>query len=256
MSQGFETPLIGLGLLILVVVCVELGYRFAQTRRGKEDDAAFSIVEGAAFSIVALLLGFSFSLAVSHYDERRLLVVKEANAIGTTALRSELLPQAEARQMRATLLDYVGTRLAFALADRDRDAQARASARSDRLQERMWSVAHAQSQLDPRSMVTLLFISSLNTTIDTSGEEAGTLNANIPNVVVAILAVVVLAGAFLLGYGFGRSGRHLVATIVFAFMLALVVAVILDLDHAQSGLIRVSLVPLRELQASLAAPTP
>jgi len=256
LSDDLQTLFIALGLFVLVMISIEIGYRFAQSRRGKEADETFGVVEGAAFSIVGLLLGFSFSLAVSHYDARRLLVVKEANAIGTTMLRSEMLPQPGAGQMRAALREYVDARIAFALADRDTDAQSRVAAGSDRLQERMWSIARSESRRDPRSTITPLFISTLNDTIDAAGEEAAALNANIPNVVTAILGLVILAGAVLLGYGFGKSGRHLVASLLFAGMLALVVAVVLDLDRAQSGFIRVSLVPLRELQTSLAAPPP
>jgi hypothetical protein len=256
LSDALETPFIALGLFVIVLVSIEIGYRYAQSRRGKEADESFGVVEGAAFSIVGLLLGFSFSLAVSHYDARRLLVVKEANAIGTTMLRSEMLPQPQAQQMRAALRDYVASRIAFALADRDTEAQSRAAAGSDRIQQRMWSIARSESHRDPRSTITPLFISTLNDAIDAAGEEAAALNANIPNVVIAILGLVILAGAVLLGYGFGKSGRHTVASLLFAGMLGLVVAVVLDLDRAQSGFIRVSLAPLRELQTSLAAPPP
>jgi hypothetical protein len=256
LSDDLHTPLIALAIFVLVLISIEIGYRYAQSRRGKEADETFGVVEGAAFSIVGLLLGFSFSLAVSHYDARRLLVVQEANAIGTTMLRSEMLPQLEAAQMRATLREYVDARIAFALADRDTDAQARAAAGSDRLQQRMWSIARSESRRDPRSTITPLFISTLNDAIDASGEEAAALNANIPDVVIAILGLVILAGSALLGYGFGKKGRHTVASVLFAAMLGLVVSVVLDLDQAQSGFIRVSLVPLRELQTSLAAPPP
>ncbi len=253
---GFQTLFSSLVLFLLIVVFVELGFRFSRSRRGKEDDASFSIVEGAAYSIVGLLLGFSFSLAVSHYDARRLLVVKEANAIGTTTLRSEMLAPAAAREMHALLREYVDARLDFALADRDRAARSKAGAQSAQLQDRMWAIARSETGRDPRSTIVPLFVSTLNDTIDASGEQAAALDANIPDPVIEILGVVILAAAGLLGYGFGKSGRHIVATALFAVMLSLVTAVILDLDHAQSGLIRVSLDPLRALQTSLAAPGP
>jgi len=249
-------PGIAILLFALMLVCVELGYRLAMARRGKEADETFSVVEGAAYSLVGLLLGFSFSLAVSHYDARRLLVVKEANAIGTTMLRSQMLPVAEAAEMRAALRDYIDARLAFALSDRDQEAQARASARSARLQDRMWAVARTQAAHDPRSSVTLLFVTTLNETIDASGEQSAALNANIPTPVIVVLVIVILVGAVLLGYGFGKSGRHFVATVLFSAMLAIVVAIILDLDRAQAGTIRVSLEPFRQLQAQIASSAP
>ena len=251
-----STLLVTLGIFVLIVVFVELGFRFSQSRRGKEDDTSFSVVEGAAYSIVGLLLGFSFSLAVSHYDARRSLVVKEANAIGTTILRSEMLAPSSARGMHALLREYVDARVAFALADRDRAARNRAADLSAQVQDRMWAIARGESAREPRSTIVPLFVSTLNDTIDASGEQAAALDANIPDPVIDTLGVVILAAAALLGYGFGKSGRHIVATVLFAVMLSLVVGVILDLDHAQSGLIRVNLEPLRALQTSLAAPVP
>ncbi len=256
MNPGLDSVLLTLAIFGLIVVFVELGFRFSLSRRGKEDDTSFGVVEGAAYSIVGLLLGFSFSLAVSHYDARRLLVVKEANAIGTTVLRSEMLAPSAAHEMNAFLREYVDARVAFALADRDRAGRGRAAAQSARLQDRMWAVARRESARDPRSTIVPLFVSTLNDTIDASGDQAAALDANIPDPVIDILGVVILAAAGLLGYGFGKSGRHIVATVLFATMLSLVVTVTLDLDHAQSGLIRVSLEPLRDLQRSLAAPVP
>lgn len=49
-------------------------------------------IQGAVLGLLGLLLGFTFAMAVGRYDTRRGLVLKEANAIGTTYLRASLLP--------------------------------------------------------------------------------------------------------------------------------------------------------------------
>jgi hypothetical protein len=246
-------PLTALSIFAAVLLCIEAGYRFSVWRGVKERDEPFGVVEGTAYSIVALLLGFSFSLAVSHYDARRLLVVKEANAIGTTILRSETLPAPQARAMRDLLRDYVDARIAFVMADRKPAEQAKVSERSDKLQAQMWAIAVAEADRE-RTPVFALFEATLNDTIDVSAEESAALSGNIPDAVIVAMFVVILATSLLSGYGFGGSGRHAVASVLLALMIALVVAAILDLDSAQAGFIRVSLQPLQDVRALLTAP--
>ena len=239
-----------------IVVCVELGYRIGESRRSHTVDGDFGGIRGAVLSVVALLLGFSFSLAVSHYDARRGVVVKEANAIGTTMLRSELLSAPAADAMRRLGADYIEARLEYVSAPDDAATKVRAAGRTADLQRRMWAVARAETRRDPRSTVVPLFVSSLNETIDVTTQQAAVLAADIPVPVLAIGALIILLSSLLLGYGSAPAERNLAATLVFALVVALASVAILDLDRPQRGLIRVNLTALQEVQRSLASSAP
>ena len=96
-----------------------------------------------------------------------------------------------------------------------------------------------------------LFVESLNDTIDQSSESEGVFAAHIPDPVILVLGIVIGFASLLLGTSFGRTDhRASFAVVFFAITLALVVAMILDLDRPQRGFIRVSLEPLESLRQS------
>ncbi|MEO8308709.1 MAG: hypothetical protein ABI616_11795 [Pseudomonadota bacterium] len=98
-------------LLLVILVAIywgatELGFRLARWRGATVDEAGKSHVsslQGALLGLLALLLGFSFSMAISRYDTRRSLVLEEANAIGTTYLRAGFLPSEQGNEARRLL---------------------------------------------------------------------------------------------------------------------------------------------------------
>src|SRR3954468_19372264 len=90
----------------LMVGAAELGFRIGVKHR-ERPGSYIGDVQGTVLGIVALLLGFTFSMAVGRYDDRRLLVVKEANAIATAYLRASMLPAAHQEPVKAALRRYV-----------------------------------------------------------------------------------------------------------------------------------------------------
>ena len=63
----------------------------------------FGLILAAALTLLRLIIGFSFSMATSRYDQRKNLEEAEANAIGTEYARAGLLPAADAAKVRALL---------------------------------------------------------------------------------------------------------------------------------------------------------
>jgi hypothetical protein len=250
------TWLVMLVVLILVLAAYEFGGRLARTRwsAGVSPEPAMA-VQAAAYTMLGLLLGFSFSLGLSRFDARRTVLIDEANAIGTTYLRTDLLDPRTASALRADLRRYVDERIDFALAATDPTQRTLVAARSRRLQEDMWALAMAASRRDPHSTMTPLFVSALNETIDLSTEQGAVLDAHIPDIVFFALVLIMLIAASMLGYGFGLQGRRaVVSKVLLALTLALVIGLILDLDRPQRGLIRVNLEPLQTLQRSFSRP--
>ena len=224
----------------------QLGRRTGAVAAGRDPSI---LVQTSAFTVLALLLGFSFSLALGRYDGRRSALLREANAINTAFLRAQTLDEKTASLTRADLRVYIEQRLAYARSDADAAQRQAADAASTTLQRHMWSLAIAAAQRDPHSTIVPVYVVALNDVIALSREEAAILNAHIPDVVIAWLLLIAFIASAMMGYGFGREGkRALVFKAIFAVMVALVFGLVLDLDRPQRGLIRVSLAPMQAVQ--------
>lgn len=248
MFDTLDIRIIAVSLGLLIVLVGEIGFLVARRRATNQDDAPFGVVQGAALALVGLLLGFSFSLALSRYDERRGVLVREANAIETTLLRSDLLTAPTAAAMKSDLHQYIRARYEFVAADAKVSQRVNASLRTKALQRHMWSLATTADKRNPLATPPALVIQALNNMIDVEAEQESAYSAPIPPAVFYILIIVVLVAAGMLGFGFGLAGRRATLPLVmFAVMLALVMSTIIDLDRPQRGLIRTDLTPLRSM---------
>jgi hypothetical protein len=245
-----------LGSALLIFASSEAGFRLSRTRGPAVDGKDPSVLlETTAFTLLALLLGFSFAMALGRYDGRRATLLREANAINTTFLRGDLLDAKTASAVRADLGAYVAQRLAFARADAQPEQRSIADAKSTEIQRDMWKLAAQAAGRDPRSTTIPLFVAALNDTINAGTEERAVLTNHIPDVVIVWLLLIALIASFMMGYGFGRQGAHAVLfKAIFAVMVALVFGLVLDLDRPQRGIIRVNLAPLQTVQRTMEAP--
>jgi hypothetical protein len=241
---------------LAVLAACDAGFRFG-VRKGPvaEGKDPSSILEASAFTLLALLAGFSFSLALGRYDARRTTFVREANAIGTAFLRAQLLDEKTAPPVRADLRAYVGERLLFAQADAAPERREGADAKSAQLQADLWNLAIDAGRRDAHSTMTPLFIAALNDVINLSTEERAVLTNHIPDVVIIWLLLIALIASAMLGYGFGRdNNRARVFKGLFALMVAMVLGLILDLDRPQRGIIRVNLSAMQRVQQTMGVP--
>jgi hypothetical protein len=238
-----------LAVLVVSEVAVRYGLRHFKAENMEGPSA---VIEASMYSLLALLLAFSYSLAVGRYDARRAVFIDETNSIGTTYLRTQLLDPAAAAQMRAALRDYVRERLDFIRSEDASPEQAAIQDDSATLQRAMWSLAMKEAARDPRSTMIPLFVSSLNETIDLSTKEGAALSAHIPDIVILLLIALIVVTAGMLGTMFARIRQHAVAPrVVYAFALAIAIGLVFDLDRPQRGLIRVNLQAMQTLQQSM-----
>lgn len=219
------------------------GYRLGRRGRASIDEATKSqagSIQGAILGLLGLLLGFTFAMAVSRFDTRKQLVIDEANAIGTAALRARLLPSAQREEARTLFRRYVDARL----------AEGPPREEADRLEEQLWSLAIAVAETDTRSVTAGLFIESLNEAIDSKSRRDAALTNHVPESVLLLVFIVCIVAVAIVGYGAGLAGGRTTMSIVsLSFLIALVVLVIVDLDRPSRGLIRVgqrSMVRLRD----------
>ncbi len=239
---------------VLLLACSEAGYRmglriFVAKDAGRK--AQIGGVQGAVLGLLGLLLGFTFAMAVSHYDGRRGLVLNEANAIGTTYLRASLLPDSHVAPVKDLLHRYTGARLNYQRLADDPDKLAEGLRVCAAIQAELWTHATAAAKEAPTAM-TSTFIVALNETIDVDAERLAAARARIPAGVWLLLVIVAGCGCFTTSYGAGAEGERTVLGGVFLpFLFVVVIVLIFDLSHSRQGMITVSQQPLVDLLQSM-----
>ena len=245
-------------LLVLLVGLSELAWRMglAQSPKMSEADKDSGTVKSAVLALLGLLLGFSFALAGQRHEARRELLVEEANSIVTTARRAQLLPAPHVANMIQLLREYVPLRIEAHREGQFSDQFAMTRKRSAELQDRMWAEAVAAAAEQPSS-ITASFIASLNETIDLEAKRVAAKRNHVPGAVWLLLLGVAGCGLWLVSYPAGTSGRHsILERFVFPVLIAIVIAIITDIDTPRSGLIWVDERPLLELNETLGSPSP
>jgi hypothetical protein len=247
-----DVLLLGFAALAAVLVAAELGFRLGLWHQRDADESTrdlFAALQVALLGLLALLVAFTFSIAVARFDARKELVIKESNAIGTTNLRARLLPEPQRGEVVNLLRAYVDEQLAFYAAGINAGRLDAANVETARLQEQLWMVAILLSEQDPRSVPTGLFVQSLNGMIDLHAERIRALENRLPDAVIYLVFVVAVVTIGLVGYGRGLAGRrNLVSVAILAGLVVLVFTVILDLDRPRRGLITVSQSSMERLQ--------
>jgi hypothetical protein len=186
-----------LGLALIWGVS-ELGWR--RGRRSTGESTNIGTLESATVGLLALLIGFTFAMALSRFEARRDAVVQEANAIGTTALRARFLPEPHRADVLKLLRDYVRVRIE-ALQGGHSFAELQTTVeRSNAVQEALWQQAEAVAEKDKTLIPTGLFIQSLNQMIDAQGMRLAALRNQIPGVVLLTLFVLASVAGGFVGY--------------------------------------------------------
>jgi hypothetical protein len=250
-------PLWGLfaATVTLVLLSMEGGYRLGTYRCQRtplEKEAPVGAMVGALLGLLAFMLAFTFGLAASRFDSRRLLVLDEANAIGTAYLRAGLLPDPHRSKIRSLLRGYVEARLDAVQSGN----VVRGIATSTRLQAPLWAEAVAAAEKDPWSIVTGLFIQSLNEVIDLHEKRITFgLRSRVPAPIWMALYSQVVLGFAAMGYHTGLSGsRRSLAELALALAFSGVMLLIADLDRPHEGVVRVSQQAMVDLKNSLMTP--
>jgi len=227
------------GLMILLVGLSELAWRMgiASSGRKSEADKDSGTVRSAVLALLGLLLGFSFAIAASRNEARRELLVEEANSIGTTTRRAELLPQQHASNVVQLLREYVPLRIEAHRESQFSERFANLRKHSAELQNRLWAEAVGAAAERP-SPITASFIASLNETIDLEATRVAAKRNHVPAAVWLLLLCVTGCGLWLVSYQAGTSGRHsILERFVFPVLVAIVIALITDIDTPRRGLI-------------------
>jgi hypothetical protein len=257
----FESSLDRMGLisvflltLFLLLLGAGLGFLFGRTRRKSAADLETShllSVENGILGLLALLLGFSFAMAVSRYEARRQLVITEANTIGTALLRTQFLAPPYDKTTEAIIRRYLDLRVESAKHIDYGESKGMLD-ETAKVQQELWAQVTAAMREDNKSQANALFAASVNEMIDTQGDRTGALRAYVPRGVIAILLLLAFVALTMVGYVEGLTTlRHWAAPLIVASLIAVVMTLIADLDRPREGLIETSQQSMIDLQKSL-----
>jgi hypothetical protein len=246
-----------LAAIVLLLLAVECGYRIGKWRHARRPDERDQPVGGMVASILgllALVLGFTFSLAASRFEARRQTVLEEANAVGTTYLRARLLPEPERGKTEKLLREYVNVRIRGIAEGRVPELVAR----SEAIHELLWAQAITAAEKNPNSIMTGVYVQSLNNVIDVHAKRVMVgLRSRVPVVIWAGLFGLAVLGMASVGYQAGLSTtRRSPAMLGLVLAFSVVLSLIADLDRGQEGLLRISQQSLIDVQKSMQATHP
>ena len=202
---------------------------------------------GSILTLLGLIIGFTFSMAVSRYDQRKNYEEQEANAIGTEYVRADLLPPADAAKVRALLKTYVNQRI---LQYRARGAQKvrQIDAQIAQLQEEMWSVA-AKYGAGQQSAVTALAVAGMNDVLNSQGYTQAAWWNRIPTAAWVFMIAISVFCNFLIGYATHKTRAFLF--LVLPVALSISFFLIADIDSPRGGVIHIRPQNLESLAKSL-----
>src|SRR4029077_19747898 len=155
---------------------------------GDKRNEDLGVILAATLTLLALIIGFSFSMATNRYDQRKNFEEAEANAIGTELLRADLLPPADAAAVRKVLGDYLDHRIVF-YTNKDDAQRARINERTSQLETALWAAVRGPAAAQP-TPVAALVLAGMNDVINSQGYTQAAFWNRIP------IAAWVLMAAF------------------------------------------------------------
>jgi hypothetical protein len=214
----------------------------------KNEREDLGVIQGAVLTLLSLLIGFTFSMAINRYEQRKNYEEGEANAIGTEYLRAEVLPTADAARVRELLRDYLDQRVLFYTIHDARQLH-QIDANTARLETELWSAVRAPAGART-TPVAVLVVSGMNDVLNSQGYTQAAWWNRIPFESWVLLAAIAVGCNLLIGYGAHRG------SILFT-VLPLAVSVsfflIADIDSPRGGVIRVQPQNLLSLVQTLRA---
>jgi hypothetical protein len=227
-----------------------LDRRLVSARSEKPEHSQESYLVGGMIGLLALLLAFSFGLALNRYEERRHLVIQEANAIGTSYLRAQLLDEPHRSRLSNLLVEYTDNRIKLGTASGEQLQPYLAE--NDKLLTDIWAAVVASKESALRHGISTPLLMTYNEVIDLDTERKVSRMMRVPAEVLLMLYGFMLLTAAVLGYVLEERRGRLEAAVLF-MLLSLYVSIIADLNRPTSGNILESQEPMLMLQASLKA---
>jgi hypothetical protein len=254
MSKMMDFPRYVFAIAFLCMwLSVRIGSYFRKVRQPLQEHERgdFQVILSSTLTMLGLIIGFTFSMAVSRYDQRKNYEEAEANAIGTEYVRADLLPAADAVRIRTLLTNYLDQRILFYTVRNDRQLQP-VNATTAKLQNDLWAVAQAWPSAHPSPVVALV-VSGMNDVLNSEGYTQFAWGNRIPIAAWVLMGVIAIFCHSLIGFGAHRPVPRTILSLILPFVVSISFFLIADIDSPRHGVIRVYPQNLEILSRSLHA---
>ena len=237
------------GMLIALSGALDVGFRLGRRGRAKDPDGPASqvpVIQAAVLGLLGLLLAFSFAAAGGRFLERQDLIVQEANAIGTSYLRADLLAEPQRSELRTALKEYTEHRVAATAELRHLWTESMLT-EAEQMHGRIWRAARDGVAARPELSVAVL--TPVNDVIQLHSVRVAAARKQLPWLVLVLLVVCSLLAVGVIGFGCGMEGRRqLPLSLSLTVLIGAALCVTIDLDQPRMGLLQVSDRPLQALK--------
>ena len=216
-------------------------------KRG-EPSSDFNLAVTATLTLLGLIIGFSFSMAMSRYDQRKNYEEAEANAIGTEYVRVDVLPAADAAKIKSLLATYTDLRIAF-YRSRDWNQLQRINADTAQMQDQLWRAVEVPASAQP-TPVSALTLAGMNDVLNSQGYTQAAWWYRIPTEAWILMIAIALYANLLMGFG-AQGPRTNTLLLVLPLLVGISFLLVADIDSPRGGLVRVHPVNLIALSKSL-----
>jgi hypothetical protein len=235
--------------VVVALAFAEIGFRLGLWLQRRDPEAGkmglSGTVVGGMLGLMAFLLAFCIGIVINQHNDRKAMVVTEANAVGTAYLRAGFLDEVDRDLTRDLLRDYVENRLAAAA---DPALLESTLARSEEIHGALWSIVEENVRRGQESEPIVLFIESINEVIDVHSLRLTATELRLPELLWIVLYVATMLSFLLVGVANSADGRRdPVAIFLFALALIAVLMIVVDLDRPQQGILTVSQTALSDL---------
>ncbi len=239
---------------VVLFAAAEIGFQLGKLRRRRfkdEDNGRGGTMVGAALGMLAFMLAFSFGMAGSIHNARKELVIEEANAIGTAYLRAQLIPEPASSELQGFLREYVDVRIKVGQWETYDDLK-QAISRSENLLDKMWAQSVRLVKKNSGSIITGLFVESLNEVINLHSKRLAAGRNRIPRSIVFTLLFVAIVTMTLMGHQGGLTGiRITIARFAMILTLTSVMLLIVELDRPGKTMIKLSQQAMIDVHANM-----
>jgi hypothetical protein len=252
MAHVIDHPLLVFALSFLALtLSAWIGASISKRQRtlATEVREDLGIIEAATLTLLALIIGFSFSMAVDRYNQRKNYEEAEANAIGTEYLRVGLLPSTDVARVRALLLNYLDQRVLFYTAS-DEQQLRQINAQTAKLQTELWSVVQASAVAQPTPVVALA-VAGMNDVLNSQGYTQAAWWNRIPVSAWGLMVVIAICANVLVGYKARNPRAESILLLVLPIIVSIAFLLIADIESPRRGLINVNPQNLLSLSQSL-----
>ena len=239
MNHVLNSPLLVLALSLVALWLSEaIGASFRKRRNLQESERdGFTLVAGATLTLLGLIIGFAFSMAISGYDQRQSYEEAEANAIATEYNRSDLLSAGDAARVRALLGNYLDQRVLFYETLDDGELR-KIDATTTQLKTDLWSAVQAPAAAQPTPVVALA-VSGMNDVLNSKGNAEAVWWNRIPGPAWGLMAAIAICSNLLIGYGLRNAEGKASLLLVLPIVVSISFFLISEIDSPRGGLIHV-----------------